>query len=306
MRQAFKRIAELTVCRSGALALARRRVRGRDLVLAYHDVIPTGRACGGDNSLHLAQADFAGQLDLLQDTHRVVPLETLLTEHRQPRESARVAITFDDAYAGALTAGLDELALRGMPATIFVTPALLGVVPWWDRLADAARGSMAPAHRRYALEALEGRHAAILAWAGLDDRRVASPDLRIATEAELLAASHRTLVALESHSWSHANLAALSGDALADELTRPLRWLRERTGVMSRCISYPYGLYSPRVEYAAREAGYTAAFRVDGGWARDELRTHPMAIPRYNVPSGLSLDGFRIRLAGLATRSERL
>src|SRR5690348_4128876 len=140
-RDVVKATVEAALIRSGVAYIARRRLRGRALVLAYHNVVPTGQPRLGETSLHLAQADFAAQLDLLASTHDVVPLESIVDD---VSESARprVAITFDDAYHGAITAGLEELRRRAMPATIFVAPGLLGGDTWWDRLAAASGGVM--------------------------------------------------------------------------------------------------------------------------------------------------------------------
>ena len=268
-------------------------------MLAYHDIVPRGAPRRGDASLHLPQADFARQLDVLAHTHDVVSLTSLLNEP-VPADRPRVAVTFDDAYTGALTAGIDELTQRGLPATIFVTPALLGTIPWWDRLADHRTGEIAPARRHHALKSLEGRHDLILEAAG-EDTHEDEPGVSIGTEKLLMEVARQPGIALESHSWSHANLSVLGADALREELSRSIDWLRARLGVTPRYLSYPYGLFSDRVEAAAHAAGYVAAFRVDGGWMRKDDCTRPFALRRYNVPAGLSLDGFRVRLAGIAT-----
>jgi peptidoglycan/xylan/chitin deacetylase (PgdA/CDA1 family) len=111
-------------------------------------------------------------------------------------------------------------------------------------------------------------------------------------------AAGRPGITLASHTWSHPNLAALAAAELEDELQRPLAWLRERfTGVLP-FISYPYGLSSPAVERAAADAGYEAALRIDGGWLRDGS-VNRYAIPRLNVPSGISDAGFRLRCSGV-------
>jgi hypothetical protein len=86
---------------------------------------------------------------------------------------------------------------------------------------------------------------------------------------------------------------------LTEELARPLAWLREQFPEHSLpAISYPYGLRSPSVETAARDSGYTMGFLVAGGW----LPAHgadPFALPRLNVPAGMSADGLALRLSGL-------
>src|SRR6185503_1881953 len=107
---------------------------------------------------------FRDQLDALQQTHDVVPLRDVLNEAPR-RGRPRVAITFDDAYLGAVRHAPAELSARGMPATIFVAPAFLGGRSfWWDALADP-RGGLDPGLRERALGDLRGEDAAIRAWA---------------------------------------------------------------------------------------------------------------------------------------------
>ena len=63
-------------------------------------------------------------------------------------------------------------------------------------------------------------------------------------------------------------------------------------------LTYPYGLYSAATERAVERAGYAGAFRVDGGWM-SSTSDRRYALPRLNVPAGMSIDGFKMRLAGL-------
>jgi hypothetical protein len=52
------------------------------------------------------------------------------------------------------------------------------------------------------------------------------------------------------------------------------------------------------VHAAAREAGYAAGLMIDGGWVAPPPRD-TFAIPRLNIPAGVSRDGFVLRTAGL-------
>ncbi|MFL5542314.1 MAG: polysaccharide deacetylase family protein, partial [Longimicrobiaceae bacterium] len=164
LRHRARRAAERWLAASPLPALlAGRRAA---VVLAYHNVVPAGQSPCGDRSLHLPQAAFAAQLDRLMATHNVLPLNELLTA---TGPWPRAAVTFDDGYAGAATAGVAELAKRGLPATLFVVAgAAAGTHFWWDLL--AGDDGLDPALRADALGRLEGRGDAILHAFGHGDR----------------------------------------------------------------------------------------------------------------------------------------
>jgi len=279
---------------------ARHRLGG--LVLAYHNIVPDGEPPGGDRSLHLPRCAFAAQLDLLQRTAEVIPLAELLAAAPARTRRPLVAITFDDAYRGAMTAGVGELRARGLPASVFVAPDLLGRPAfWWDALADPAQG-LPETLRDHALGQCDGQEAIVRRWAAGDGKtpREQPHHAGGATVDELNGALEYPALSLGSHSWSHPNLTRLTDSELEDELSRPLPWLREQFPRVYPWLAYPYGISDARVEQAAGAAGYEAAFRVDGGWLGHS--PPPFALPRFNVPAGISLDGFRLRLAGLLCR----
>lgn len=282
----------------GAVPAGRLRTRGRSLVLSYHGIAPDGAPRAGNGSLQLARAAFAAQLDALVGHVEVVPLAAL---SRPAGGRPRVAITFDDGYVGAVRHGVEELATRGLPATIFVAPGRLGGHAfWWDVLAGAT-GEF-PAHDRgHVLTALAGRDESVRRWAEgrfpADD--ALPPWLRSATEDELRAALRHDGITLGAHGWSHANMAALPPDELRAELARPLAWLRERFPAATvPWLAYPYGLESPDVRRAARDAGYEGALRIEGGWF-DPAAGDAFGRPRFNVAAGLSLEGFLLRANGV-------
>lgn len=278
-------------------------------VLAYHNVVPEGEGAAADVSLHLPRAAFARQLDALVETHRVLTLREVLglvAGDMPPGEGPWAAITFDDAYRGAMTCGLEELARRGLPATIFVAPDVLGSEGfWWDRLrtGGSTASEAGPPPRELLLTEHGGRGREILAtaaresWACVEIPEHARP----VTESELEAAAGRAGLTFGAHGWSHANLARLPPEERTNEVERPLAWLRERVGDAAvPAFAYPYGRSSGPTRRTVRAAGYAAAFRVSGG----RMRTEPEdahALPRINVPAGVSVDGFRLRVLGLLT-----
>lgn len=294
-------VAEQVLLRSGLDHLARRHHRRDVVILAYHNIVPTGSEITGDRSLHIPQAAFARQLDVLAHTHDVMPLPMALSTTTARGKRPAAAITFDDAYSGAVTAGVSELARRGLPATIFVAPAFLDGRPfWWDVLALGRPLGMTDEVRDRALTVHRGDSDAILAEA--DPRGELATRVpghaRGASVHDLTLTARTAGLTLASHTWSHANLAALDATRLTVELTRSLEWLRALFGNVLSYVSYPYGLSSPRVEQAAADAQYEAAFRISGGWMHVPPQT-PFALPRVNIPSGASIAGFQLRAAGL-------
>jgi peptidoglycan/xylan/chitin deacetylase (PgdA/CDA1 family) len=278
----------------------RRRLRSRSLVLAYHGVTPQGERPAGELALHLPEAQFIAQLEVLGEFTKVVPLSDLLCSLESGSQRPRVAISWDDAYVGALTAGVDAVVRRGFPATIFVAPGRLGGQSfWWDRLAERFAGTIPGAIRARALQGLAGVDEGIAVEYEGDAPPASIPDFARTAGATLLTAvAARPGISVASHSWSHVNLAAVPPERLEQELTSSAHWLTERFRSYLPCLAYPYGLHSPLVRRRAAAAGYRAGFRVEGGWMprQDEER---FALPRFNVPAGLSLDGFVLRLSGL-------
>ena len=300
-RRLAKHLAERALVALGAPRLLRAVGDGDAVVLAYHNIVPESAPSGGDPSLHLSRADFAAQLDLLARSHQVVELATVL-RCRVPSEGPPLAaITIDDAYRGAMTAGLAELETRGLPCTIFVAPGLLGAdATWWDALAPAGPEPLPGPVREELLTAARGRTEEVFRIAdrrGLE-RRPQPAHAGIVEEAELAEAADREGVTVGSHAWSHANLPELAEDELAEELTRSLTWLRERfVGSVVPWLSLPYGRSSDRVVEASVGAGYVGVLDLSRRLVRagEAGRT----VPRVNVPAGITPEGFLLRASGL-------
>ncbi len=304
MARGWKRAAELILNRGGIARLAARRSRPATAVLAYHNIVPAGEPLAGEASLHIDRDDFARQLDWLQEHATIVPLAGAFDRDRAPEAGATVAITFDDAYRGTMSAGLEELSRRDLPATVFVPTGLLGADGfWWDRLVPTSDDALHPEIRDHALWKLGGRGPEVLRWARQQGIPVGTvPDhARPVSESELRDLSERGRIALGAHSVSHANLAGLPTSEADRELRESREWIREALPTrFTDWVAYPYGLYGPEVEDAAGSI-FTGALLISGGLAsvRAAPPVRPHAIPRINVPRGLSVDGLALRLSGL-------
>jgi peptidoglycan/xylan/chitin deacetylase (PgdA/CDA1 family) len=123
------------IARSDRLA---RRLRetlfGSRFILVYHKIEDVDRDPWG---LAVSPERFGEHLDVL------AAYGACLTFSEMARRSAdgtlprrAVAITFDDGYADNLHQALPRLAERNLPATLFLSPGLLGSGRefWWDEL----------------------------------------------------------------------------------------------------------------------------------------------------------------------------
>jgi peptidoglycan/xylan/chitin deacetylase (PgdA/CDA1 family) len=291
--------AERLLASSMVRALMTHRMRGRRIILAYHGIVPDGEPEGGERSLHVRQADFGRQLDRVQDLADVVPLNQIdFPSTGRPR----VAITFDDAYRGAVVEGVQEVSGRGLPATIFVAPRHLGRhVFWWDALAGES-GMLGSDVRRHALGALAGVDARVRDWAeraGVPSTDDVPMHARTATLDELRHASRIGGISIGSHTWSHANLARLGRTEIVGELRQAHEFLRREFGATYIAwLAYPYGLDSPDARAVAAEMRYDGALRVSGGWHRTS-DVPRYGRPRLNVSSGITLSGLGARMNGV-------
>ena len=300
MRSSIKHAVEMVLVASRIPRLIRRGRRA-GVVLVYHNIIPDGTTPVGDSSLHLTESVFAQQVDILAETHDIVPLDGLLHSPNPGALRPRAALTFDDAYRGAVTLGVTALRQLGVPATVFVAPGMLGGKSfWWDALAHGGGGGIGDWARGEALQRLAGVDTRIRGWApavGLREVPVPSSALS-AHEHDIRVAASEPGITLAPHSWSHPNLTRIPTADLRRELRGPLEWLRERFERVTPWLAYPYGQTSPRVEREVMAAGYVGALLSLGGGLPRVIR-NPYRVPRVNVGSGLSLEGFALRLAGL-------
>lgn len=301
MRRVLKHHAEQALSSPAAGRMSRHRIKGKRLILAYHGIVPEGAQSAGERALFVAQRDFAAHLDVLAEMADVAPLDRI-DESGDGRP--RVAITFDDAYRGAVNEGVQELAARGFPATIFVAPGRLnGHVFWWDALSEANR-ELDETVKGHALHNLGGSDERVRAWATkvrLPCSDALPPYAQTATLAELRQALRYPGITVGSHTWSHANLASLAAADVAAELELSRDWLRTQFGAKAvPWLAYPYGLDSPETHRAAINASYAGGLRIGGGW-HSATEVSPFARPRLNVPGSLSLAGLRARLLGAVT-----
>ena len=294
-----KHVLEVAIAVGGVAQVSRHLRRGRGLVLAYHNIVPPGEKQCGERSLHLPFRDFTEQLDGLQRTHDVVPLDALFDDS-QRRNRPRAALTFDDGYRGTVTAAVEELARRGMPATIFVPTKFVGRPSfWWDAIAEES-GEIPEPIRDRAIGQMGGDDDTIRDWAVQTNHPLLTPPehAQPATEEELRTATRVPGITLGSHSWSHRNLTTLTDAELRVEMERPLQWLRERFDSVVDWYSYPYGLTSDRVASAAASAGYRAALSQGRGWVPPSLQD-VYRVRRFNVPAGISRHGFALHTSGV-------
>lgn len=302
MASGWKRGIEMALARSGAASLARWANGPSTIILAYHNIVPHGASAAGDLSLHIDQRVFGAHLDFLRTHGDVVDLSDLSGSSAGRSRRPRIVVTFDDAYRGTMTAGVEELESRGLPGTVFVPPGLLGSNGfWWDLLTPPGAIGLDPKFRDRALTELEGRGDKIIPAAESEGLSIAElPSHAVAVEeSELLAEDLYDRVTFAAHTWSHANLAALPPDEARTEMSESQNWLASRSDRYVDWLSYPYGLHSPAVVDEA--SMFEGALRVDGGLA--ERRGQPggpqYCMPRVNVPRGLSIDGLALRIAGV-------
>ena len=297
IRRSIKSIAETILGGDGLAPLLRHRTSGTDLILGYHNVVPPGESPVGTQSLHIGFDTFVEQIEAAIDGHRIVPLAQIIEE--APGNESRVAITFDDAYGGVVDHTLPELARLGVPATVFVAPAFVGGDSfWWDALTAPEDERLPDTARHHALWDLGGEQHRIVEWAskaGLEWREM--PDYaRCASLESLKRAASLPNIEFASHTWSHPNLAAIGAPRAREELQKSRQWLRDQDMAGCDFLAYPYGHEDKTIRTIAADCGYVGGLTIAGGWMR--ARAHRFLIPRLNVPAGLSLRGFRLRLRG--------
>jgi peptidoglycan/xylan/chitin deacetylase (PgdA/CDA1 family) len=211
-------------------------------ILAYHRVGPTVA-----DSMTITTAVFEAQLQYLHDNgFTVIPLRSLV-DYRlgkaPPPPPRSVVITFDDGHRSVHEVALPLIRKYRIPVTLFIYPS-----------------AISNAHAPYAMS-----------WAQLGE----------------LAGTG--LFDVQSHTYWHPNFKiekrrlapAEYNKLVAIQLQKSRATLEKRLGTPVDMLAWPFGIYDDDLQESARQAGYTAAFSIDGRQSRDQDRM--FALPRHMV-----------------------
>jgi len=253
--------------------------------------------------LYVPRAAFSDFLDALASHY--VPVEAC-----GPDE---IALTVDDSTMAAAEACLLARE-RGHEVTLFLNPQqIIAQTPYFftilnlavDRLVERARttdphaswrsprflqlrqetrAQMAPLKG----QALQGAVLAFLAKWDLD-MPIVPPEagpIDAQTLSQLVAAG----VQIGNHGWSHADIAAMSPEALWEDISRAQRWLMDETGQRVNTFAVPFGIATPPPEVLRRLPG--SCMLVDAARPIGELA--PGLLNRLDITDRIAA-GARVR-----------
>ncbi len=184
---------------------------------------------------------FVQQLAELQRAAKPIRLPV-----QQPLEPGKnyFSITFDDGFVSVLENAVPELISRGIPVTLFVPAGYLGRVPQWDH-----------------------------------SIHVASDEVVVTAEQLLALPEH--LVAIGSHTMTHANMVMADPDTAKWELRESRRQLENALGREIKLFAFPYGKYTYAAARLGYEAGYQHVFTSEPKLTR--LRAEDWLVGRISV-----------------------
>ncbi len=253
-------------------------------IVAYHACQPLEDEFVAGLGVNTPPAALAAQLDWVARHYRVIPLVRLVDG---PVPERALAITFDDGYRSVYEHAFPLLRARGMPATLFLVPAVVGneALIWVNELNWMLRERpdvAVPIAARRLLGRADARPARILTGAVFGYDAGALAETLAETRAALgvdpaeLARAGRPYVTWDqieemaghavtvgNHTATHPNLARLGTAAQQWEITAAHSDLAGRAGFVP-AVAWPFGLVGSTVQRAAAEAGYRMLCRLNG------------------------------------------
>jgi glycosyltransferase involved in cell wall biosynthesis/peptidoglycan/xylan/chitin deacetylase (PgdA/CDA1 family) len=285
------------------------------LVLIYHRVQDGEQ---DPQALSVYPGKFDAQIRYLKSRFSIISLREMVRKISagEPAEN-HLAITFDDGYADNLYHAKPILEKYEVPATFFITAAMIGSLQefWWDELERiflTGSHSLKPLtveidgkehswdipggksphdvykeiHRLLKYMPFEKREKimdGLFSWAGLD-RKQGRDSHRVLNRQEILELSKGNLVEIGSHTLNHPVLSVETPGTQWREIDGSRIILEQLTGKKIVSFSYPFGQktdISPDTIRIVKQSGYMCGISNIQGNIDD--KTDVYMIPRRIV-----------------------
>lgn len=299
-------------------------------VLSYHRVDwPEHREHALDPDLLSAAPDeFARQMRFVSKQCCPISADRLVeaVTGGRPLPHRAILVTFDDAYRDFAENAWPVLKREGIPAILFVSTAYPGDTErifWWDALHQMLVGTDSsevtlPGIGTLELDGVEVKRAtrerlrSYLAGLGCDEREACleqlARDLGVTPERKDSLLTWEDLgqladegLAVAPHTHSHAILARLPTERVAQEVQTSRQLIRQRLGQDWPIFCYPNGrsgTFSHDTGRILEENGYVAAFTMVCG-VNFVGRTPSLEMHRIGIDYQDSLPVLHLRLAAL-------
>lgn len=318
--------------------LARRRLRGRVLVLTYHRVLPVRvqRESFSSDGIVVSPQAFEWQLRFLRRHFRILTIDEFTSACAQGKSYSGFSclITFDDGWFDNLEYAEPILTHLQVPAVVFIATNYIGTDKcfWQERLARLLHESWRTGRGAHLLADIGGTRPAtlrgheeirnairevidrlkhhpprdLLAFVDRLHAEVAKsrnttedhPD-RFMSWDDVVRISESGFVTISSHAHSHLPLTRLDREEIAAELQQSRTEIQSRIGNKVSAIAYPNGDHDDNVVSTAKACGYVAGFTTIAG--RYVPGDDPLRVKRVNIHErgARTAPGFLSRVIGL-------
>ena len=310
--------------------------RKRVLILMYHGLVDDDRPT---EWTQLAVTEFETQMRHLADHYSPVSLAEAV-EYLQGRidlPSNPAVVTFDDGYRSSYALGGPVLRKYRIPATVFITTALVGHGDdpsrplWFDKVYRLApylqTGEFDLSHlglSRYIISRPKDRLPVVEAICAqlksVDpqrrqetlDRLAEAFDIRTMDDSRYEGATWGEvagalpLVTPGAHTVNHEILSHLTPEEAGDEISESRRIIEEETGTAVHFFAYPNGRredFTDDTKRLVAQAGFRAAVTTIGGLNQpgDDI----YELKRVGIGSYSSFKWFRLAASGFFGRLRR-
>lgn len=274
-------------------------------IFMYHGVSERPEALRrGDR---VAPDELEWQLEWIHAHLDVRPLRDWIGRPLAGRKRPGAAVTFDDGLRSVLALAQPILYRRGIPATVFLCPGLIGrqELPWFERLyrilSSSGRmdiyESTAESLKTLAADAQDSAIETLRREMRVDADD-ADDEGRLMDWEEVARLGEGGLIDFGAHTMNHRILSHLTLDEQRAEILGSRDALIGRFG---RCdlFAYPNGKrgdFTTATLEIVREAGFTCAVTAIPGLVRNGV--DPLQLPRIAVGPRASRPHFALRASG--------